>query len=97
MAESIRRNVIRGESLKLYRDILRSSKMFTWPNEVGEPWSQVLRKNARKEFEQARFEMDHKIILRLQYVGRDCLNQTTDKYLAATKTMEDNIHKTRTS
>lgn len=71
--------------------------MFTWKNEVGVSWSEVLRQNARKEFEQARFEQDPLVVQRLLFVGRDCLNQTTDKYFAAAKKLEDQIDKTRTS
>ena len=80
---------LRSESLKLYRDILRATKLFTWPNEKGQIWSEILRANARKEFEQARHETDHLIITRLLYVGRDCMNQTTDKYLKAIQTLPD--------
>ena len=36
------RNVINFESLRLYRDILRASRHFTWPNEKGELWRDVL-------------------------------------------------------
>lgn len=57
----------------------RSARIFTWKNESGEYWSDVLRKNARKEFEQAKFERDPDIIVRLLVVGRDCLNQTNQR------------------
>lgn len=69
----------RTEVVRLYRDILRASRMFAWPNEQGVPWEVILRQNARKEFEQARFERDPEIILRMLMVGRDCLNQTVEK------------------
>lgn len=87
---------MRSESLKLYRDILRATRMFTWTNPKGELWSDVLRQNARKEFEQARFERDPLVVTRLLVVGRDCLNQTADKFLAAAKAVNDNIDRTRT-
>lgn len=88
---------LRFESLKLYRDILRASRLFTWCNEQGVPWRIILCQNARKEFEQARHEKDHLVITRLLFVGRDCLNQTTDKYAQAAKAMNDKIDKSRTS
>lgn len=44
------------EALRLYRAILRRSRSFYWPNENGEPWCNVLKESARKEFEQSRFE-----------------------------------------
>jgi len=81
------------ESLRLYRDILRASRLFTWPNEAGEPWSNVLRRNARKEFEQARGENDPEVIARLLFVGRDCLNQTTERFAKAVKELQDKATK----
>lgn len=87
---------MRTESLRLYRDILRASRMFTWRNPAGELWSDVLKSNARKEFEQARFERDPLVVSRLLVVGRDCLNQTTEKCLAAAQAVNDNIDRTRT-
>ncbi len=65
--------------------------MFTWKNEKGVPWSQILRINARNEFEAARYETDPKIIASLLYVGRDCLNQTTDKLLKALSNMPEKL------
>lgn len=85
----------RPESLKLYRDILRATRFFTWNNEQGIPWSEILRQNARKEFEQARYETDPLIITRLLFVGRDCLNQTVEKFIATQQKIKDNIEKTR--
>jgi hypothetical protein len=87
----------RAESLKLYRDILRASRYFTWNNEKGIPWSVILRQNARNEFEQARFERDPAVITKLLFVGRDCLNQTMEKVASASQSMKDNIDRTRTS
>ena len=84
------------ESLALYRDILRAARAFTWVNEAGQPWGSVLAANARTEFEQARYEADPLIVARLQFVGRDCLNQTKDKVALAAQEMCDNIDKTRT-
>lgn len=37
-------------------EILRTSGRFYWPNDKGEPWRDVLRREARKEFEAARHE-----------------------------------------
>ena len=44
------------EALRLYREILRTTRAFYWPNDKGEPWNVVLRRSARDEFEQAREE-----------------------------------------
>ncbi len=86
----------RQEAIRLYRDIVRASKLFTWRNEQGSLWSEILRKNARKEFEDAHFEKDPQIISRLIFVGRDCYNQTMEKLAITAKKMEENIDKTRT-
>jgi hypothetical protein len=37
-------------------EILRTCNRFYWPSDKGEPWRNVLKKAARKEFEQAREE-----------------------------------------
>lgn len=71
--------------------------MFTWRDQQGNSWSEVLRTNARKEFEAARFERDPVIITRLLVVGRDSYNQVIEKFGAAAKKVHDNIDKTRTS
>lgn len=71
--------------------------MFTWKDQKGELWSDVLKRNARSEFEQAKFERDPILIARMLVVGRDALNQTTERYISAAKAMNDNIEKTRTS
>jgi len=86
-----------AESLALYRDILRTARMFTWKNEAGAEWGAVLAANARKEFEQARFETDPLVLARMLFVGRDCLTQTKDKIASAVVKMRENIDKTRTS
>lgn len=83
------------ESLRLYRDILRACKSFTWKNNAGVPWGEVLKQNARKEFDQARFESDPDVIAKLIYVGRDCLEQTNEKLLKAAKEFESKVDATR--
>ncbi|XVE94496.1 hypothetical protein REPUB_Repub02eG0013800 [Reevesia pubescens] len=55
----------RREALCLYRDILRATRFFMWPDSRGVLWRDVLRDNARKEFEEARFEKDPEIVTRL--------------------------------
>ncbi|XP_078440119.1 LYR family of Fe/S cluster biogenesis protein [Wolffia australiana] len=69
----------RREALALYRDILRATRFFPWPDSRGVPWREVLRENARREFEQARFERDPEIITRLLIGGRDAVQSALDK------------------
>ena len=70
--------------------------MFIWRTDKGELWSDILRKNARKEFEQAKYEKDPLVIAKLLFVGRECLNQTKQRFESAMSAMKDNIDKTRT-
>ena len=86
----------RSETLKLYRDILRATKLFTWNHTNGEPWSRIIRNNARKEFDQAKGERDPTMIARLLYVGRQSYDQTMEKFAAKSKSIQDDIDRTRT-
>lgn len=69
----------RTEALRLYRDILRATRVFVWRNEQGILWSDILKRNARQEFEQCRSERDPETITRMIIVGRDSLNQIMEK------------------
>jgi Complex 1 protein (LYR family) len=87
--ESLRRSLTstRREVLSLYRDVLRASRFFTWPDARGVPWREVLRENARKEFEEARFETDPEVVARLLIGGRDAVQDAVDKLTVAAKKM----------
>ncbi|KAE9458688.1 hypothetical protein C3L33_09382, partial [Rhododendron williamsianum] len=69
----------RCEVLSLYRDILRATRFFVWADSRGVLWRDVLRENARKEFEAARFERDPEIVTRLLIGGRDAVQSALDK------------------
>ncbi|KAK2452216.1 LYR family of Fe/S cluster biogenesis protein [Trifolium repens] len=69
----------RREALSLYRDILRASRFFTWPDSKGVLWRDLLRDSARKEFELARFETDPEIVTRLLIGGREAVHNAIDK------------------
>ncbi|KAL2335852.1 hypothetical protein Fmac_010298 [Flemingia macrophylla] len=69
----------RREALSLYRDILRATRFFTWADSRGVMWRDILRDNARTEFEQARLETDPEIVTRLLIGGREALHSTIDK------------------
>ncbi|KAJ7969237.1 Complex 1 LYR protein [Quillaja saponaria] len=69
----------RREALSLYRDILRATRFFMWPDATGILWRDVLRENSRKEFEEARFEKDPEVITRLLIGGRDAVQSALDK------------------
>ncbi|WCJ35061.1 LYR family of Fe/S cluster biogenesis protein [Euphorbia peplus] len=69
----------RREALHLYRDILRATRFFMWPDTRGRLWRDVLRENARKEFEEARFEKDVEVVTRLIIGGRDAVEEAIEK------------------
>ncbi|KAF5179752.1 LYR family of Fe/S cluster biogenesis protein [Thalictrum thalictroides] len=75
----------RREALSLYRDILRATRFFIWPDSHGVLWRDVLRENARREFEESRFERDPEIITRLLIGGRDSVQAALDKLVEKQK------------
>mmetsp|Transcript_23230 Transcript_23230/g.68466 ORF Transcript_23230/g.68466 Transcript_23230/m.68466 type:complete len:96 (+) Transcript_23230:20-307(+) len=68
------------DALRLYRDILRAARSFTWPHESGRPWRDVLVESARAEFEQSKHVTDPTEIMRRLVVGRHCLEKTAKKF-----------------
>lgn len=76
---------------------MRTTRIFTWETNTGERWSDVLRKNTRKEFEQSRYESDPETIAKLLVMGRDCLNEVRARYIDTAQKIKDDIDSTRTS
>ncbi|KAG2254431.1 hypothetical protein Bca52824_084567 [Brassica carinata] len=77
----------RREALSLYRDILRATRFYMWTDSRGVLWRDVLRENARKEFEDARFETDPEVITRLLIGGSDAVSSALDKLAEKQKEM----------
>ncbi|KAL6659977.1 hypothetical protein ACP70R_002099 [Stipagrostis hirtigluma subsp. patula] len=75
----------RREALGLYRDILRATRLFAWPDDRGVPWRDVLRANARREFEEARAERDREVVARLLIGGRDAVQQALGRLAEASR------------
>ncbi|CAK9183004.1 unnamed protein product [Ilex paraguariensis] len=75
----------RREALSLYRAIIRGTRFFMWPDSRGVLWRDVLRENARKEFELARFEKDPEMITRLLIGGHDAVEAALDKLVEKQK------------
>jgi hypothetical protein len=71
----------RREALSLYREILRYSNLFVHRDEHGRMWRDVLRANARAEFEIARHEPDPELINRMIVTGRDAVQRIVDAYM----------------
>lgn len=75
----------RREALSLYRDIIRATRYFMWVDSKGVLWRDILRENARKEFEEARFEKDPEVITRLLIGGHDAVESALDKLVEKQK------------
>ncbi|KAF6158024.1 hypothetical protein GIB67_004163 [Kingdonia uniflora] len=75
----------RREALSLYRDIIRATRFFSWTDSRGNLWRDTLRENARREFEEARFESDPEVITRLLISGSDAVQATLDKLVEKQK------------
>ena len=70
----------RREALSLYRDVLRTCRAFYWSNDKGIPWRKILQESARKEFEIGRMEKDPLVIARMLFVGRQCVEETRNRF-----------------
>jgi Complex 1 protein (LYR family) len=85
--------VRQAEALSLYREILRTAKHFHWTDNTGKPWNKILKDQARKEFDESKKETDPLIIARMIVAGRDCVQQTQNKFNEATKAAWSRIEK----
>lgn len=67
--------------MRLYRAIIRTTRMFPHRNEQGKLWSDVLHKNARMEIEQNRYETDSETISKRILFGWKCLQEVQEKVM----------------
>ncbi|CAN8064740.1 unnamed protein product [Agarophyton chilense] len=84
---------LRHEALQLYRDILRTARIFRGQtNDKMQNMESELRKSARREFEQNRTLISREDICRSLVVGRDALHQIQEKIAEkVTKNEPDDI------
>ena len=83
------------EVLRLYREVLAMTKRFTWANEDGEAWDQILRKTARTEFEELRTETDSLKLAKFMITWRDALGRIHEKVNKAELEMMVHVDKSR--
>ena len=72
------------------------TRRFTWNNEDGEPWRDILRKTARAEFEEIRTETDSVKVGKFLVVWRDSLAKIHDKVNKAQLDMMKHVDESRT-
>lgn len=72
----------RREAIHLYRQIMRYTALFDWPDDKGEQWRDKIRTSARAEFEAAKEERDPEILNRLIITSRAAVEQVMDRFLA---------------
>ena len=89
-------NQQRTETIKLYREILRACRIFTWKNKEGQVWRHVLHQNARKEIEMNRYEKDSLIVAKMVFNGKEALNQIQEMLLKKQTDFQKNVDSTRT-
>ncbi|KAF2562327.1 hypothetical protein F2Q70_00016186 [Brassica cretica] len=59
--------------------VSEQTAFYTWTDSRGVLWRDVLRENARKEFDAVRFETDPEVITRLLIGGSDAVSSALDR------------------
>lgn len=72
------------------------TRRFTWANEDGEPWQQILRKTARAEFQELRTEKYSVKVGKFLVTWRDSLRQIHNKINKAQMDMMKHVEQSRT-
>ena len=85
-----------AEVLRLYREVMQMTRRFTWTNEDGEPWQDILRSSARAEFEELRTETDTLKVSRFMITWRDTVARIHEKVNKAQMEMAEHVDRTRT-
>ncbi|KAF0972466.1 hypothetical protein FDP41_009369 [Naegleria fowleri] len=72
----------RLETLKLYKEVLKFSKLFTWQDENGVMWGDLIKLSARQEIEASREEKDPQILAQALVNARMALDEMQEKFHA---------------
>lgn len=84
------------ELLLLYRDVLKMTQRFTWTNEDGQPWREILQWTARSEFELMRKETDAVKVGKFVITWREAVRRIHEKVSHTQMKMMRHIEETRT-
>ncbi|KAL0491318.1 hypothetical protein AKO1_009927 [Acrasis kona] len=82
--------VRRIEALKLYREVLRTCRMFTWSDENGRPWGLTIKNSARTEFEMSKQEKDPYVLAQSLINARMALDELQERYKKKQEQVNDN-------
>ncbi|EFC50663.1 predicted protein [Naegleria gruberi] len=93
-------NFRRMETLKLYKEVLKFSKLFTWQDESGVMWGDMIKLSARQEIESSKEEKDPQILAQALVNARMALDEIQEKYhqqqLKVQQQFTNHINNTRT-
>mmetsp|Transcript_2710 Transcript_2710/g.4604 ORF Transcript_2710/g.4604 Transcript_2710/m.4604 type:complete len:140 (-) Transcript_2710:27-446(-) len=84
------------EVLAMYREVLKMTKRFTWNNEDGEPWKDILARAYRQEFEAMRQETDQVKVSKFLLTQRESIQRIHSKVNKATLEMMKHVDESRT-
>ena len=72
------------------------TRRFTWNNEDGEPWREILQKSSRQEFEEIRNETDTVKLGKFMITWRESIQRIDEKINKAQMEMMTHVDLTRT-
>ena len=75
------RRVKNKEALKLYRDVLKLTREFTWHDENNRLWAERIKNSARQEFELARDEKDPFLIGQMIVTSKEAIQKVREKLI----------------
>lgn len=80
----------------LYRDVLKMTQRFTWANEDGQSWREILARTARSEFEMIRGETDSVKLGKFVITWRDAVMRIHEKVNDTQMKMMKHVEESRT-
>jgi len=75
--------------------VLKYTGRFYWNNDRGEPWKDILRKSARKEFDLSREEKDSFLVMKMMVTTRECMKEMDNKIIKTQDQLVKTVDSTR--